>query len=1087
MTDYRENRQLNDVDKITIFGFVEPEDFLSVYNVMIQVKEKETNENIIDPIEPERSGLFVLEFDLIDNIRQLFERGMIEIVAVDSDNDEEILSRKRITLAEYSKPVGVRLILNGLNRKLQSTSNISNEIITQESVTYLATKLSQLQRVDTKNVKVPRTILRSIQELNELSKFALNVLAGNENAKDELKHVLRSSTSYIPSGLHDGELTTNILPNSTPPELQSFEPCAPTVLVATKVLESAYMIDVSEHNDDMRWTKQAGSYLRNRLREVSLFTNSVDQALHDGLYFSMDDNDLMSPLFSSESLRWNDFVPEYDGTQLPSPCDFIQDYCISVFQEALVSMGQDQWIDLIGSVEEDCICSSYDPATEFIARPKQGKVFPQRIPKSVRFVFGNHIISAFQIVNAQEIRFRIPPNSHTGKVYFEGYRLPQVQVSQQTARICGIPVIPPTTALPAAQISIIYPPVIDSFAPDSGLQPYEACTPVEINWHIRLLDQPSYKSPPDCSGVEVIITDNKGERFERDSFSGSLTVTEAETTTYTIEATSLANGQPCGVATPSSVTIERIKYIWLERVNPTSVEQRSGSGGRIQVKISCPAPEEGLEVHLHSSNVAVLQVPSPIEIRAGSDSSDEIEFTTSADVGCDEEVVITLNAANHEARGGLDFNLYVDPTIQWDTGVAPNVQSGDRFSAVIDTNCVPDDHRAEWLLVPKDQNATVPFLPLIATKVRGQYPEIRFEVTMYPEHEDNLSAGRWDLYLDIPDRDVQAQTLEFVVIEPPQFDISLIGNANQTIELDNMAAYQIEIVGENIVANEALNLSTTGLHTRGISPSFNPHTITLNQGNLVGRSTLSISSISGKTAIGTFPFSIRASGTLATKQIPAVVTISRKQGNFTKVPVIHNSTTCGNVDAIVTGSGQGRIVVFVINTSPQIPNTTVSATFYLISPNCRVGVVIPPLNTRTGPIVNLYNLGFDQTMNPRARKGRELDSIRAFWQQFWFSPDDTLLVVIGRAIIGSTVATHTIGLYDTVRGQKIGATRFISPATLEAADYPENLPPLQDGEIEYNLAIINSVRLTKNNRNKDVVEVTYLGSNGVVDTATISL
>ena len=66
------------------------------------------------------------------------------------------------------------------------------------------------------------------------------------------------------------------------------------------------------------------------------------------------------------------------------------------------------------------------------------------------------------------------------------------QASQRLASACGpeMPQIPSEILFdrsPAAFISIIYPPVIASLTSDDGQQPAEACTPVEIRWHVHVV------------------------------------------------------------------------------------------------------------------------------------------------------------------------------------------------------------------------------------------------------------------------------------------------------------------------------------------------------------------------------------------------------------------------------------------------------------------------------------------------------------------------------------------------------------------------------------------------------------------------
>ena len=83
---------------------------------------------------------------------------------------------------------------------------------------------------------------------------------------------------------------------------------------------------------------------------------------------------------------------------------------------------QDPYVDLIASVEPDCLCHGYYPNQVFVGRPAAGRQFPVPLPADVRLVFRGADITANIIhpVTADELRFRIPPNSETGALYLRG-------------------------------------------------------------------------------------------------------------------------------------------------------------------------------------------------------------------------------------------------------------------------------------------------------------------------------------------------------------------------------------------------------------------------------------------------------------------------------------------------------------------------------------------------------------------------------------------------------------------------------------------------------------------------------------------
>src|SRR5262249_6799254 len=212
--------------------------------------------------------------------------------------------------------------------------------------------------------------------------------------------------------------------------------------------------------------------------------------------------------------------------------------------------------------------------------------------------------------------------------------------------------------------------------------------------------------------------------------------------------------------------------------------------------------------------------------------------------------------------------------------------------------------------------------------------------------------------------------------------------------------------------------------------------------------------LSGTTFLpGTYNFTVRVTdrnNAAATGTRAYTLTVSRALGSFVQVSLTTSNFTKGNVTATVSGNGMGPTVDFHITGTPSGTHDTgaVQMVDYAISPNGRVGVVIPPLVGN--PVVALYNLGIDASQGGSTAIGSQIGSaIFINWRQFWFSPDDSLLVVIGN---GGTASVFTAALFNTTTGQQIGATQFFNAG----------------GDV-------TGIVLGKDSMNRDTVTVSYPG------------
>ena len=406
-------------------------------------------------------------------------------------------------------------------------------------------------------------------------------------------------------------------------------------------------------------------------------------------------------------------------------------------------------------VEPNCLCSTYDPNQTFIARPQPGRLFDRDLPAGVCLHFRGQIITP-TIQTANEIHFKIPANAQTGFVYLRALGPLPSQASQRLANACALamPEIPSEILFdrsPTALISIIYPPVIDSLTSDVGQQPAEACTPVEIRWHAHLLDQLASAPIHPCGSIAAILRDGQGNQIAAGGASGLVLESRADTTTYTLEAVSRAGALQCGTAAPISLTIVRVKYVRLERPAGMGTEHKGGTNGLLLVRISCPAPAGGQQVDLTSSDPAVFQVPSPVTIPEAANSL-LVDFATTA--ACTAAPIqVTAASAGHTAAGSLEYDIYTVPVLQWAAGPPAHVQEDGPFSSEVNAGCVPDDSsRVNWWLIRTDPNNQQAPIALMAQRISGQYPALRFRVALGSASAHGLIPGNWELVVEIPDR-----------------------------------------------------------------------------------------------------------------------------------------------------------------------------------------------------------------------------------------------------------------------------------------------------------------------------------------------
>jgi hypothetical protein len=398
-------------------------------------------------------------------------------------------------------------------------------------------------------------------------------------------------------------------------------PCGSPIARIEEILQTAFAIDIINGGGDPVNVYRAGDYVRGRMRAVANFEAGISrQAGRDMAGIPADGEGIYGDGFGegrpgyppggypsgpSEPILPPDMpplpdpppddpvVPGFD----PNICEHIAELCITLYQEAAAALMGDPFIDLLATVEPECLCHNYDPNLEFVGRPAAGREFPVPLG-DLRLIFrGTDITNRIiQPTTAHEIRFTIPPNSQTGYVYLRGLFAAERHGIPNPERLCGMsmpdfPQVPMNG--PPALISIIFPPVIDKLTADGEEGPsviVDACRPVDVCWHAHLEDQAPNLPLPPCGRIDVIVRNEAGDVLHNGNEEGCYAIAGAEDQALTVEAISYAGNHECGRAGPQPITLERIERVTLVRDVPADENLVHGDDGSFFVDISCPAP-----------------------------------------------------------------------------------------------------------------------------------------------------------------------------------------------------------------------------------------------------------------------------------------------------------------------------------------------------------------------------------------------------------------------------------------------------------------------------------------------------------------
>lgn len=591
-------------------------------------------------------------------------------------------------------------------------------IISRDRLVALAALAARVQNVPLRGARAPRAVITAIRELNAVVRLAADVLGGSKDAeqalRDELARPVRGflgplfASPTAPAGAAPGRADGAgsgaapsgdgaLLGGGPAPSAGAARRCGEVLSGARDVLQAGFQLDVRDGARKPVHTARAKTYLRNRIGLVAQFEGALRQAAGEDGTPPREPGDAPSGPTGGDFGGFGDpadpsggfggpsepILPPDEGG-LPPPdiptrpdsggggelepgwCENLTDLCATLYEEAVAGVLGDPYLDLLASVEPDCVCHDYDPNRVFIGRPAAGREFPVPFPGDVRLIFRGQDITAAMIgVTAQELRFRIPANSRTGNVFLRGpFATGGRGAGGNLERLCGFdfPDFPGGAVTPDTPvlINVIQPPVIASFTADGDPGPVvvsEACQLVNLCWEVRPDDPLPSASLPACARIEVVIRNAAGDIVRQDGAQGCVALDSGSAETFTLEARSLAGQEACGQVGPLALTILRVARVDLIRELPAGDELVAGSNGRFVVELSCPAPAGGIEVRLLSSRPDALQVAAAVPIAAGQTRM-PVDFAT--DAAARGPVEVRAMASGH-LEGRLFFVFFQSP------------------------------------------------------------------------------------------------------------------------------------------------------------------------------------------------------------------------------------------------------------------------------------------------------------------------------------------------------------------------------------------------------------------------------------------
>jgi hypothetical protein len=272
----------------------------------------------------------------------------------------------------------------------------------------------------------------------------------------------------------------------------------------------------------------------------------------------------------------------------------------------------------------------------------------------------------------------------------------------------------------------------------------------------------------------------------------------------------------------------------------------------------------------------------------------------------------------------------------------------------------------------------------------------------------------------------------------PSFSLN-VTPASRTVQWGSGTTYQVELQRQNnFNGTVAVELRGPGGNPLPAGVTAAPLAVSLTPGTANATATLNLSTGAAATPPGTLALQVRATAPGASTRTRNVnLTVTRTPGVFEYRPTSSSATsTCGIVASATYGDidqDPARVDPGVTFSAPPGGASTggIRALYYLFSspPGC-VGVALHPLVSETGvvvePALSWFNLGHSQNLGAPAIPGGVENLVDTNWHQFWFSADQTLMLLVTRLPLATPTSAqeYRLFLHDTATGQRIAGTNI---------------------------------------------------------------
>ena len=247
-------------------------------------------------------------------------------------------------------------------------------------------------------------------------------------------------------------------------------------------------------------------------------------------------------------------------------------------------------------------------------------------------------------------------------------------------------------------------------------------------------------------------------------------------------------------------------------------------------------------------------------------------------------------------------------------------------------------------------------------------------------------------------------------VQPAEAHVVWGSTANYTVTLTSQSGFA-----------QTVDLSASDLPA-GTSASFGSTSVAVPAGGSPN-TTLAISGPAAQVLPGETRFRVTGQTPgLSDRRDDADIIIHREPGAFTNAgfSLTTANDNCGPVNASVVAAGGPRVI---FDTPIGNSNSLAIGAGYQISPQCRVGVVVPPAQgtpPNTFFNLNLANLFFPaDTGAPGVTTVEVLNNTVA--TGFWFSPDESIVAIEGPTGGVGTPRTTVLILYDVVTRRSRGS------------------------------------------------------------------